>query len=46
MAHWLHYGRARAQSRLVAAMRQQLLDAIYASKPFRAIFRNLGLTFK
>jgi hypothetical protein len=36
--------RARAQTRLPAEMRQQLLDAIYASRPFRVVLRDLGLT--
>jgi hypothetical protein len=37
-------GRRRAQARLPADVRQQLLDAIYAGQPFRAIVRDLGLT--
>ena len=38
------FGRARAQSRLPVETRQQLLEAIYARKPFRAVLRDLGLT--
>jgi hypothetical protein len=38
------YGRARAQRRLPAAMRQQLLDAIYAGRAFRTVLRDLALT--
>jgi hypothetical protein len=38
------FGRARAQKRLPADIRQQLLDAIYAGQPFRQILRDLGLT--
>jgi hypothetical protein len=38
------FGRARAQKRLPADIRQQLLDAIYACQPFRQILRDLGLT--
>jgi hypothetical protein len=37
-------GRARAQKRLPAEMRQQLLDAIYAGQPFRRVLRDLDLT--
>jgi hypothetical protein len=37
-------GRARAQQRLPAEIRQQLLDAIYRGQPFRQILRDLGLT--
>ena len=36
--------RARAQARLPADVRQQLLDAIYAGQPFREALRDLGLT--
>jgi hypothetical protein len=36
--------RVRAQTRLPVEMRQQLLDAIYAGQPFRAVLRDLGLT--
>jgi hypothetical protein len=36
--------RARAQARLPADMRQQLLDAIYAGQPFREALRDLALT--
>jgi hypothetical protein len=35
---------ARAQRRLPAEMRQQLLDAIYAGQPFQTVLRDLGLT--
>jgi hypothetical protein len=38
------FGRARAQKRLPAELRQQLLDRIYAAEPFRAVLRNLTLT--
>jgi hypothetical protein len=38
------FGRARAQKRLPADIRQQLPDAIYAGQPFRQILRDLGLT--
>jgi hypothetical protein len=38
------FGRARAQKRLPVELRQQLLEAIYARKPFRAVLRDLGLT--
>ena len=37
-------GRARAQERLPADVRQQLLDAIYAGQPFRTTLRDLELT--
>jgi hypothetical protein len=37
-------GRARAQKRLTGEVRRQLLDAIYAGKPFRTVLRDLGLT--
>jgi hypothetical protein len=37
-------GRARAQRRLPADVRQQLLDAIYAGQPFRAVLSDLRLT--
>jgi hypothetical protein len=37
-------GRAWAQKRLPVEVRQQLLDAIYAGKPFRQSLRDLGLT--
>jgi hypothetical protein len=36
--------RRKAQKRLPAEMRQQLLDAIYAGQPFRVVLRDLGLT--
>ena len=36
--------RARAQARLPADVRQQLLDAIYAGQPFRGALRDLALT--
>jgi hypothetical protein len=36
--------RARAQERLPADVRQQLLDAIYRGQPFRRVLRDLGLT--
>jgi hypothetical protein len=36
--------RARAQTRLPAEMRQQLLDAIYAGQLFRMVLRDLDLT--
>jgi hypothetical protein len=36
--------RARAQQRLPADLRQELLDAIYDHKPFRDALRDLGLT--
>jgi hypothetical protein len=37
-------GRARAQKRLSVQLRQQLLNAIYAGQPFRAVLGDLGLT--
>ena len=37
-------GRARAQKRLPADVRQQLPDAIYSGRPFRTVLRDLGLT--
>jgi hypothetical protein len=37
-------GRARAQKRLPAEVRRQLLDAIYSGQPFRTVLRDLGLT--
>jgi hypothetical protein len=37
-------GRRKAQDRLPADVRQQLLDAIYRGKPFRESLRELGLT--
>jgi hypothetical protein len=40
------FGRARAQKRLPADIRRQLLDAIYVCQPFRQILRDLGLTSK
>jgi hypothetical protein len=36
--------RRKAQKRLPAEVRQQLLDAIYSGQPFRQILRDLGLT--
>ncbi|HEY6688339.1 MAG TPA: hypothetical protein VI094_19265 [Propionibacteriaceae bacterium] len=36
--------RRKAQRRLPAEVRQQLLDAIYRGQPFRQILRELGLT--
>jgi hypothetical protein len=36
--------RRRAQARLPAELRQQLLDAIYSGKSFRTVLRELGLT--
>jgi hypothetical protein len=36
--------RRKAQKRLPAELRQQLLDAIYRGQPFRAVLRDLGLT--
>jgi hypothetical protein len=36
--------RRKAQERLPAEVRQQLLDAIYAGQPFREVLRDLGLT--
>jgi hypothetical protein len=38
------FGRARAQERLPAETRQQLLPAIYAGQPFRAALLELQLT--
>jgi hypothetical protein len=38
------HGRARAQKRLPAEVRKQLLDAIYAGQPFRQVLRDLGRT--
>jgi hypothetical protein len=38
-------GRARSQKRLPVEVRRQLLDGIYAGKPFRQIVRDLGLSF-
>jgi len=38
------FGRARAQKRLPAELRQLLLDAIYAGQPFRTTLRDLGLS--
>jgi hypothetical protein len=37
-------GRRKAQERLSPEMRQRLLDAICAGKPFRRALRHLGLT--
>ena len=37
-------GRARAQRRLPADVRQQLLDAIREGQPFRTVLNDLGLT--
>jgi hypothetical protein len=37
-------GRARAQKQLPAELRQQLLDAVYAGKPFKTAIRDFGLT--
>jgi len=37
-------GRHRAQQRLPAEVRQQLLDAIYTGQPFRAVLGDLGLS--
>src|SRR5918994_1942049 len=37
------WGRAIAQERLPAGVRQQLLDAIYARKPFREALHDFGL---
>jgi hypothetical protein len=37
-------GRAEAQGRLPAKVREKLVDAIYAGRPFRAALRDLGLT--
>ena len=36
--------RRRAQARFPVKVRQQLLDAIYAGRPFRAVLRDLELT--
>ena len=36
--------RRKAQERLPAEVRQQLLDAIYSGQPFRTVLRDLGLT--
>jgi hypothetical protein len=36
--------RRKAQQRLPAEVRQQLLVAIYSGQPFRQILRDLGLT--
>jgi hypothetical protein len=36
--------RRKAQKRLPAELRQQLLDGIYAGQPFRTVLRDLGLT--
>jgi hypothetical protein len=36
--------RRKAQRRLPAKVRQQLLDAIYGGQPFRAVLRDLDLT--
>jgi hypothetical protein len=38
------HGRARAQKRLPADARQQLLNAICKGQPFRHVLRDLGLT--
>jgi hypothetical protein len=38
------FGRARAQQRLPAEARRQLLDGIYAGEPFRRLLRDFGLT--
>jgi hypothetical protein len=37
-------GRRKAQERLPPEVRQRLLDAIYAGKPFRRALGDLGLT--
>jgi hypothetical protein len=37
-------GRAEAQERFSAEVRQKLLDAIYAGTPFRSARKGLGLT--
>lgn len=42
--HREQFGRARAQARLPAEIRQQLLDGIYAGQPFRTVLRQLNLT--
>jgi hypothetical protein len=36
--------RARAQKRLPPKLQQQLLDGIYAGRPFRNLLREMGLT--
>ena len=36
--------RRKAQQRLPAKVRQQLVDAIYGGQPFRTALRDLGLT--
>jgi hypothetical protein len=36
--------RRKAQERLPAKVRQQLLEAIHSGQPFRAVLRDLGLT--
>jgi hypothetical protein len=38
------FGRARAQRRLPAELRRQLLEAIYGGQPFRTVVRELNLT--
>jgi hypothetical protein len=38
------FGLARAQKRLPADIRRQLLDAIYGGQPFRRVLRDLDLT--
>jgi hypothetical protein len=38
------FGRARAQKRLPAELRQQVVDAIYAGLSFRSVLRDLNLT--
>jgi hypothetical protein len=38
------FGRATAQRRLPAAVRRQVLDAIYGRKAFREVLCHLGLT--
>jgi hypothetical protein len=42
--HPVQVGRARAQQRLPAEVRQQLLDGINAGQSFRSLLRDLGLT--
>jgi hypothetical protein len=37
-------GRARAQKRLPAEVRQQLLEAIYSGRPFRTVLHDVGRT--
>jgi hypothetical protein len=37
-------GRAKSQARLPLEARHQLLDAIYAGRPFRTVLADLGLT--